>query len=65
VNAHLKISRSDATLIKTNLIAIPSFGSFTARSLASGDAKNLSRQTNRTFDFELLVLGTSHELITN
>lgn len=48
MNAHLK--------------AIPSLGTFTARSLTGGDAEHFSRHADRALDLELLLLGTTDEV---
>ena len=47
----------DQALVDAHLVAIPGLGTLTVRSLAGGDAQGLGRQTDRSLDLELLVLG--------
>jgi hypothetical protein len=53
------------TLVDSHLEAIPCLGTFTARSLASGDLKSLGWETDGALDTEVLGLGTVDEFLAN
>lgn len=50
-------------LVNLELVAVPGLGTFTTRSLTSGDLENLGGQTDGSLDTELLVLGTVDEVV--
>ena len=45
-----------------HLKSIPSFGTFTARGLTSGDAQHLGGHADRALHLELLLLGTADKV---
>jgi len=52
----------DQSLVNFELVAIPSLGTFTTRSLTGRDLQNFGGETDRAFDTELLVLGSVNEI---
>jgi hypothetical protein len=52
----------DQTLVDSQLVTIPSLGSFTTGRLSRRVGEDLGGQTNRSLDTELLVLGSSDEV---
>jgi len=49
----------DDVLVDPHLEAIPGLGTFTARSLPSGDSEGLGRHTDGPLDLQLLLLGAA------
>lgn len=58
-------SQVDQTLVDLHFEVIPSLGSFSTRSLTSGDPENFGGHTNGAFDTEVLVLGSGDEIGTD
>ena len=49
----------------THFVVVPGLRTLTARRLTGGVRQNLSGETNRALDVELLVLGAVHEVIAH
>ena len=52
-------------LVNPHLERVPSLASFTTGGFAGGDLEILSRETDRAFDTQVLVLGTVNKLLAN
>jgi len=50
------------TLVNLEFVTVPSLGTFTTRRLTSSDFEDFGRETHRTLDAQLLVLGTVDEI---